>query len=273
VWPYARAPPLTRTTRRPPPPLPLFSPPPQVEYDNLKKRFALEMRELERKFEPLYAAVCESRRAVVTGAVDPVASAAAGAVTGIPEFWLRAMMNCRSIAEFIEEHDLPVLKYLQDVTTAYVGDLAGFRLDFHFAPNPYFENARLSKVFHIPKFVDGAPVEKAEKKEGEEAKAAAAEEEEEEDFDEDSFDVKKIEGTEIAWKPGHNVTVKVLKKKQKGKGGKPGKTTTKEEELPSFFRFFEAPDVEAIKDAEDEEEVRTYPLPHPHPPFAGASGR
>jgi nucleosome assembly protein 1-like 1 len=199
------------------------------------------MRDLERKFEPLYAAVCAARRSVVTGEVDPVAAGAGGTVKGIPEFWLRAMMHCRSIADFIEEHDVPVLKYLEDVTTGYVGDLAGFRLDFHFAPNPYFENAKLSKVFHIPNFVDGAPeVEGAEKNEDEEE-------------DEDSLDVKKIDGTEIAWKPGHNVTVKVIKKKTKGKGGKAGKTVTKEEELASFFRFFEEPDIASMKDAEDEE--------------------
>ena len=233
----------------------------------MKKRFTAEMRELERKFEPMYAAVCTARRAVVTGEVDPVAAGAGGAVKGVPEFWLRAMMNCRSIADFIEEHDMPVLKYLEDVTTAYVGDLAGFRLDFSFAPNPFFENARLSKVFHIPKFVEGAPEEEAaaEKKEGEA---------EEEDDDEDGLDVKKIEGSEISWKPGHNVTVKVIKKKSKGKGGKAGKTVTKEEELPSFFRFFETPDIAAMKEAEDEEVrfcARAWPPSPPQPPKTRAA--
>ena len=216
-----------------------------MEYNNLKKRKVQEQRDLERKFEPLFASVCAARRAVVTGEVDPVAGAAG--VKGVPEFWLRAMKNCRAIADYVEPHDEPVLKYLTDVTTAFVGDLAGFRVDFHFAANPYFENAVLSKVFHIPHMIEGAP-------EAEGGAAAAAEEEEDEEDDEDAFDVKKIEGTEVQWKAGHNVTVKVVKKKSKGKGKGGGKTITKEEELPSFFRFFETPDMEAAQD--DDEEVR-----------------
>jgi nucleosome assembly protein 1-like 1 len=224
----------------------------------LKKRFSQEMRDLERKFEPLYAAVCAARRSVVTGEVDPVAAGAGGTVKGIPEFWLRAMMHCRSIADFIEEHDVPVLKYLEDVTTGYVGDLAGFRLDFHFAPNPYFENAKLSKVFHIPNFVEGAPA--PEKAAGGSAgaaagagAAAAAEEEEEEFADDEGFDVKAIDGCDIAWKSGKDVTVKITKKKSKG--GKKGKgaVVVKEEPLPSFFRFFETPELVAPPGATEEE--------------------
>ena len=127
------------------------------------------MRQLERKYEPLYASVCATRRDVVVGTVDPAAHHA-GAPKGIPGFWLTAMKNCRTIADFVEEHDYPVLEYLTDITTAYVGDLAGFRLDFHFAPgNPYFDNEVLSKVFHIRNFVEGAEEKpKEEGKEGEE---------------------------------------------------------------------------------------------------------
>jgi hypothetical protein len=67
------------------------------------------------------------------------------------------------------------------------------------------------------------------------------------------MNVKKIDGCDIAWKAGKNVTVKVTKKKSKGKGAK-GKAVTQEEELPSFFRFFETPDLEAAD--EDDEDVR-----------------
>ena len=143
-----------------------------MEYDNLLKRQTQEMRELERKFEPLFAGVCAARRAIVTGEVDPVEGAGgAGGVAGIPEFWLQAIKGSKVLSEFVEEHDVPVLKFLTDITTAYVGDLAGFRLDFYFAPNPFFENAVLTKTFHIPKLVQGAPpapkAAGAEAKEGE----------------------------------------------------------------------------------------------------------
>ena len=252
------APSPSLTPRPPPrPPLPpCRAPSCQVEYDNLQKAFVAEQRALEKKYEPLYASVCAARRDIVTGAVDPVVSGGAGP-KGIPGFWLTAMKNCRSIADFIEDHDEPVLEFLTDITTAYEGDLAGFRLDFHFAANPYFDNAVLSKVFHIPNFVEGAPApEKAAAgaAAGAGAAAAAEEEEEEDEFaDDEGFDVKAIDGCDIAWKAGKDVTVKITKKKSKG--GKKGKgaVVVKEEPLPSFFRFFETPELVAPPGATEEE--------------------
>ncbi len=228
-----------------------------MEYDNLQKAFVAEQRALEKKYEPLYASVCAARRDIVVGTVDPVVGGGGGA-KGIPGFWLTAMKNCRSIADFIEEHDEPVLEFLTDITTAYEGDLAGFRLDFHFAPNPFFDNAVLSKVFHIPNFVEGAPApEKAAAGAAAGAGAAAAAEEEEDEFvDDEGFDVKAIDGCDIAWKAGKDVTVKITKKKSKGgKKGKGGAMVVKEEPLPSFFRFFETPELVAPPGA-TEEEVR-----------------
>jgi len=141
------------------------------------------MRNLQKKYEPLYAGVCVARRDIIVGTVDPAAHHG-GAIKGIPGFWLQAMKNFRTINDFVEEHDFPVLEYLNDITTAYVGDLAGFRLDFHFAPNPYFENTVLSKVFHIRNYVEGAPKKSAaggESKEGEGAVAVTGGEEEEDE--------------------------------------------------------------------------------------------
>ncbi len=66
--------------------------------------------------------------------------------------------------------------------------------------------------------------------------------------------MQKIEGTEITWKAGKDVTVKVTKKKGKGGKGKgPAKTIVKEEPLPSFFRFFDSPDLEHGADATEED--------------------
>lgn len=51
----------------------------------------------------------------------------------------------------------------------------------------------------------------------------------------------------------------MTKKKSKGKGGKGKAAASVEEELPSFFRFFETPDLDAAQEeADDEDEdVRT----------------
>eukprot|EP00976_Prorocentrum_cordatum_P023144 472104-Prorocentrum_minimum.AAC.2 len=61
-------------------------------------------------------------------------------------------------------------------------------------------------------------------------------------MDEDDPILEKAEGTEIKWKAGKNVTVKVMKKKPK-KGGKNAKPITKTEPCESFFNFFSPPQV------------------------------
>jgi hypothetical protein len=128
----------------------------------VRKQYLDEMRELERKFEPLYAAVFDKRRDVVTGVVDPAAGAsapAAGGLVGIPAFWLTVMQNCGATRDFIEPHDEPVLEHLVDVKSAFIEDLKGFKLTFVFSPNPYFDNAELTKTFHIPNLLPGSSAE------------------------------------------------------------------------------------------------------------------
>lgn len=198
------------------------------------------------------------------GTVDVVANtgenASAVKVKGIPNFWLTAMKNSNLLSGFIEEHDEPVLKFLENITVTILPNFDGFQINFYFTENnPYFTNKVLSKTVFINGYI-------GEEEDEEEATTTAAEgttateggaksttdadkdeEDEEEDDDEEgddddeSFDgVQKIEGTEINWKPGKNVTVTyVLKKKGKGKNAR---TVREEEEVPSFFRFFEPTD-------------------------------
>lgn len=65
--------------------------------------------------------------------------------------------------------------------------------------------------------------------------------------------MKKIQGTDILWKSGKNLCVKMVSKRVKGGRGKPKKTVQKQEEVPSFFRFFETPDMNISEDMEAEE--------------------
>lgn len=57
---------------------------------------------------------------------------------------------------------------------------------------------------------------------------------------------------EIHWKAGKDLTHATVKKK--GKGGKKGKTVTKVEAVPSFFRFFESLEFDEAKAAEMEQD-------------------
>ena len=287
-----------------------FAPPArQTEYEGVRKQYQDEMRALELKFEPLYASVFDKRRDVVSGATEPAAAAeaaaaAGGGVVGIPHFWLTVMQNCGATRAFIEPHDEPVLEHLVDVKSAYIEGLKGFKLTFVFSPNPFFDNAELTKTFHIPNLLPSAEPEDEDdhgasgRAQWSSARALAeapsaappspSPPRSRARFSfpsarprsprparsaDQGMNVKKIDGCDIAWKAGKNVTVKVTKKKSKGKGK--GKAVTQEEELPSFFRFFETPDLEAAEDEDDEEvrrerrdargaRARSHP-PHPLP--------
>jgi hypothetical protein len=78
-----------------------------------------ELKALELKYQGVYQGVCDKRRGVVTGATE--VEGAAGGVKGIPKFWLTAMRNSSFLSSFIEEHDVPALEYLTDVSTSFVG--------------------------------------------------------------------------------------------------------------------------------------------------------
>ena len=132
----------------------------------------------------------------------------------------------------IEEHDLPILKHLTDIALEYVED--GFKINFTFSPNEFFTNTVLTKSYESEVAADDDAVF----------------------FDGPSY--VKAEGTTIAWNKGKDVTVKLVKKKQKkkGKGGKPAevRTVVQAEPQPSFFNYFSA--AELNEDDEDDEEAQ-----------------
>lgn len=132
----------------------------------------------------------------------------------------------------IEEHDLPILKHLTDIALEYVED--GFKINFTFSPNEFFTNTVLTKSYESEVAADDDAVF----------------------FDGPSY--VKAEGTTINWNKGKDVTVKLVKKKQKkkGKGGKPAevRTVVQAEPQPSFFNYFSA--AELNEDDEDDEEAQ-----------------
>merc|ERR1712168_964643 len=72
-----------------------------------------------------------------------------------------------------------------------------------------------------------------------------------------SFDGPEIyacTGCEIDWKKGKNVTQKLVKKKQKQKGGTQVRFVTKAVKTASFFNFFDPPDIENEDELDEETE-------------------
>ena len=98
------------------------------------------------------------------------------------------------------------------------GDNFSFR--FHFAPNEHIENDVLSTRFVMI----------------------------------DENEVERIEGTDIKWKEGKDITKKTVTKKQKNK--KTGKTRTinKTVDADSFFNFFKTVDGAEPEGGEEEDD-------------------
>jgi nucleosome assembly protein 1-like 1 len=141
----------------------------------------------------------------------------------------------------IQEHDEPVLAYLQDIRVKMNDKKPlGYTLEFEFAENPYFTNKTLTKTYELKTDVDKT-----------------------DPFSYEGPDLEKSIGCKIDWKPNKNVTVKLIKKKLKSRNKKaPPKIVTKEEKQESFFTYFDTPKVGASGDAAKQVAIKK---PDSHP--------
>ncbi|XP_071479935.1 nucleosome assembly protein 1-like 1 [Diadema antillarum] len=231
----------------------------QVKHTHLEAKFYEEVHQLECKYAKLYDALYDKRKDVVNGVVEPTDSdcewessedendeedeemeegkkevnALAGdlkdkakvtedeeeAPSGIPSFWLTIFKNVDILGEMVQENDDPILSHLQDIrVTFHQGEQMGFTLEFYFSPNDYFTNTVLTKTYQM----------KSEPEEGD-------------PFSFEGPEIISSQGCEIDWKKGKNVTVKVIKKKQKHKGRGTTRMVTKTVQTDSFFNFFNPP--------------------------------
>ena len=94
----------------------------------------------------------------------------------------------------------------------------GFTIEFEFTSNDYFSNSILTKSYQLrtgPDETDPLSYEGPE--------------------------IVKSVGCTIQWKKSKNVTVKLVKKRQKHKSRGTIRVVTKEVKVPSFFNFFTPP--------------------------------
>jgi len=137
---------------------------------------------------------------------------------GIPEFWLTTFKNVDIIAEMIQDHDEPILKHLTDVEVKTSRDPMAFTFLFHFSPNEYFTNSTLTKEYILK-----------------------CEPDPKDPYEFDGPEIINCKGCKIDWKPNKNITVKLVKKKQKHKQKGATRFVTKEVKNDSFFNFFDPP--------------------------------
>ena len=197
------------------------------------KPHVLKLEELQGSLDTLrseYDAKLEALRFEYDGKRAPLYKARSvivGDGQQVPKFWLDALQNHPDIEIF--EHDKPILEYLSDIKCSSsvhssTGNAEkGFQLAFVFRENPYFTNQILTQTYLLDP----------------------------DDTEDDCIEC--IRGTEIDWKEAQNVTKKVVQKKQKKKGKT--RTVHVEEEVMSFFNYFDPPELPDDDEMMDEDEM------------------
>ncbi|KAK6167252.1 hypothetical protein SNE40_021328 [Patella caerulea] len=156
----------------------------QNEIDRLNEQASEEILKVEQKFN-------KSRQ--------PFFQKRSELIAKIPNFWFTAFVNHPQISALLTEDDEETLQYLTKVEVQEFEDIkSGYKINFNFDSNPYFENEVISKEFHLND--TGEPSSKS---------------------------------TTIKWKPGKDLTVK---SSTPSKGGR--KRNHDEGEQETFFNWF-----------------------------------
>ncbi|KAL0273386.1 UNVERIFIED_CONTAM: hypothetical protein PYX00_006064 [Menopon gallinae] len=238
----------------------------QFESTKIESKFYDEVYALERKYHLLYVPQYEKRAEIITGRYEPTEeecdwnsdkdeeeelsnelekkvkikvsdeekkeeSNKGEDTKGIPEFWLTIFKNVSILQEMMEDHDIPILRHLEDIKVVFHKNGMGFTLEFHFSPNEYFQNSVLTKEYEMKCAID-----------------------ESDPFSFEGPEIIKSKGCLIEWAKGKNVTLKTVKKKQKHKGRGEVRIVTKTVRNDSFFNFFSPPVVTDGMDIDDETE-------------------
>lgn len=231
----------------------------QLEFLRHECMFFEEVYQLERKYQEKYQVIADKRKAIVNGDYEPTNEEAEfksdaedvededdamiqerlksmksiqqydANVNGIPDFWLTIFRNTELLSDMIQPHDENLLKHLIDIKIKYDEDLS-YTLEFHFQPNDYFTDSVLTKKYVLRCKIDG-----------------------DEPFEFEGPEIYKCTGCNINWKPGKNITVKTIKKKQKHKARGAVRTISKQVPTDSFFNFFNPPEVPEDESKLDEE--------------------
>ena len=205
----------------------------------LDEEYIVKQSEMNRKMREMRAAFTADVAPLLKKRQETLRGESKGedkATPALPGFWLRVLDNSEEFQGLIEEHDRPVLEYLDDIRCENLveeDDEQGFRIIFTFVANPYFENTTITKEVLVSKTLEYV----------------------------DHIEIEEISCDELKWKSGMDVTVEVVKKKRTG-GGKKKAPASSTIPRDSLFRFFfrslggdhPVPNDYAGEDDEDDEE-------------------
>uniref|UniRef100_A0A5K3EMY1 Nucleosome assembly protein 1-like 1 n=2 Tax=Mesocestoides corti TaxID=53468 RepID=A0A5K3EMY1_MESCO len=233
------------------------------DYVKIEMEFYKEIFEVEQRYQSRYIDLWNKRQAIVSGESEPTDeecewpfdgevqlvdafsrqhlegqdNSTADEVVdekGIPKFWLKVLLHSSLTAEMVGDNDQAILEHLCDIKVNLTteGQETGFTLEFHFSPNEYFTNTVLTKQYV---FNNQPPAENP--------------------LEYDGPEIVRCRGCAINWKPGKNITIKIMKKIKKHKNRKEVRTVTKTVKQDSFFNFFDPPLDSLTDDDLDEDTV------------------
>lgn len=129
----------------------------QCEIDKLNEEASEEILHVEQKYNKLRQPHYKKRSELISK---------------IPNFWVTVFVNHPQLSTLLDEEDEEALHYLKKVEVQEFEDIkSGYKINFIFDKNPFFENDVLSKEFHLNE--NGEP---------------------------------SCKSTQIKWKPGKNLT-------------------------------------------------------------------
>ncbi|XP_043471381.1 protein SET isoform X1 [Leptopilina heterotoma] len=107
----------------------------QNQIDGLNEKASDEILEVEKKYNKLRKPYFQKRNDIIKR---------------IPNFWVTAFVNNKKIADILEEEEEDALRFLNKLEVEEFEDIkSGYRINFHFGKNPFFENDVLTKEFHL----------------------------------------------------------------------------------------------------------------------------
>jgi len=240
---------------------------------DIESKFYEEVHALECKYASQYDPLYEKRKDIINGNVEPTDSDCEWAsedeeednalaeelkkklnfggdgdakspssdenAKGVPDFWLQIFRQVDTLSEMLQEHDEPIVRHLEDIKVKYSdpGKPMSFELEFLFSENEFFTNRLLSKVYMM-----------------------RAEPDETDPLSFEGPEIIKCVGCKIDWKKGKDVTVKVIKKRQKHKSKGSVRTIEKKVKADSFFNFFDPPVVPTPEEGGEEVDEETEAL-------------
>ncbi|PFH48170.1 hypothetical protein AMATHDRAFT_66123 [Amanita thiersii Skay4041] len=230
----------------------------QVKQNELQNQYKRECLELEKKYLALQSPLYDRRHAILSGAAvptsqeiedgeqyslkfdedyTPLSKDTPPVAKAIPQFWLTALRNHVGLSDIITDRDAEALKHLVDVRLAYLEretspetqGKPGFKIQFFFEPNDYFENKVLEKTYLYQEEVGYSG----------------------------DFVYDRAIGTEVIWKEDKDLTKEFEIRKQRNKTTNRTRLVRKARPIESFFNFFnppQPPSDDAIESGDLEEE-------------------